>query len=385
MAVTAVVITKNRPWQVKRLLDSIFDSKMPRLSIVLVDDSEKRNFVMVDEFLVPFKDICEHKSSSELRREVSSLLEGSKISAESKLSIETCVGIKSPFLEFAESLTKMTLFRRSYLSLLSRSFAPYSVSRNLGVYRACRVFRPQTIVFLDDDCYVARPDNFRSALQPVGEGASEKKIVAVSGLYQDLSVSNSEGTLPYMKPRPTLILSGMHSFLKRSFLKEQQQRLTLMPYHMLGGVLILDRRVFLSLPFDPFVPRGEDHAYCIDLKARFGRDFAIVRDNEFVVNHYPDSRNCWTDRDRNALRDIFRFIYIQSRTGESYIPCFTARWASEILLHGFFDPSRSRQQLVKLWALLFLARTYAKRNVRSYYRVVKAWEHFLRSVIVQDP
>ena len=378
MKVTVVVITRDRPSQVKRLIDSIFHSKIPSLSLVLIDDSASKNFESIENFLLAYRGLYEHKSCLEVRRELESVLKRMKLTAAQRFSIETCFGLRSPFLEFAKSLSKIHLFREKFFAILSRSFSPYSTARNLGIYCACRVFDPEKIVLLDDDCYISRPQRLMAALQLIGKKMDGKEIVAVSGLYEDLSLSMREKRHPYEELTPTSILTGMNSFLKRSFLTEQQQRITLMPYHALGGALIVGKKIFLSLPFDPFIPRGEDHAYCIDFKARYGRELAIVRDNLFVVRHNLNTKESREMREKNALRDIFRFVYLRFKVGRHFIPHFTIRWALNALIHMFLEPSKSKRRLLELWTLLFLARIYAKRNADKYFEIVKPWESFLK-------
>jgi len=380
MKVTAVVITRDRPLQVERLIDSISQSKMESLSLVLIDDSSHKNFESIENLLFSYGKICEHTSSSEARRKVEGVLKEIDLTRAQRSFVETCVGLKSPFVEFAESLSKIFLFRASFSAILSQSFSPYSTARNLGIYCACRAFNPEKIVFLDDDCYMKRPERLMAALQLVGKKIDGKELVAISGLYEDLSL--------YMRKKrhceeltPTSILTGMNSFLKRSFLTGQEQRLALMPYHTLGGALILSKKVFLSLPFDPFVPRGEDHAYCVDLKDRYGRDFAIARDNLFVVQHDKHLEASRTPQEINTLRDIFRFVYLRFKVGHYFIPYFTIRWALNATFHMFLEAPKSKQRILELWALLFLSRNYAKRNADKYSEIMEAWESFLKRIV----
>jgi len=380
MKVTAVVITRDRPLQVERLIDSISHPKMASLSLVLIDDSSHENFESIEKLLLSYGKMCEHKSSSEARREVENDLKKMDLARAHRSFIETCVGLRSPFVEFAESLSKTILFRESLSAILSQSFSPYSTARNLGIYCARRAYDPDRIVFLDDDCYVKSPKRLTAALQLIGKEIDGKEIVAVSGLYEDLSLYTRRGRHPYEEPTPTSILTGMKSFLERSFLTNQQQRLTLMPYHTLGGALILSKRVFVSLPFDPFIPRGEDHAYCVDLKDRYGRDFAIVRDNLFLVRHEKHLGTSANLQEINTLRDIFRFAYLRLKVGHHFIPYFTIRWTLIAIIQMFLEPSRSKHRILELCSLLFLAGIYAKRNVDKYSETVEAWESFLKRI-----
>jgi hypothetical protein len=265
--------------------------------------------------------------------------------------------------------------------VLLRSFSPYSTARNLGIYLTYRVFNPEKIVFLDDDCYIKRPERLVAALQLIGRKVDGKEIVAVSGLYGDLALSIEKRGHPYQELTPTSVLTGMNSFLERSFLTHREQRLTIMPYHALGGALILSKKVFLSLPFDPFIPRGEDHAYCLDFKARYGKDFTIVRDNLFIVQHNSNEEGTRNLDEINALRDIFRFVYLRFKVGQCFIPYFTIRRTLNTLIHMPLEPSKGKQHLFELWVLLFLARVYAKRKANRYSEIVKVWESFLKRIV----
>jgi glycosyltransferase involved in cell wall biosynthesis len=381
MNVTAVVITKDRPIQLRRLIDSVLDSKIQSLSLVLIDDSTRENFERTKNFLLSYSDICEHRSSLQVRREIESVLKKARLSTAEKSLIETCVGLKSPFLDFTKSLSQLFLYRNEFSTLLSRSFSPYSIARNLGIYHTYRVFNPEKIVFLDDDCYMERPERLTDALQLLGKKVNGKEIVAVCGLYEDLALSTRKRRHPYEELTATSILTGISSFLKRSFLTDQEQRLTIMPYHVLGGALILSKKVFLSLPFDPFIPRGEDHAFCLDFKARYGRDLAIVRDNLFIVQHNSNVEESRNLEEINALRDIYRFVYLRFKVGQSFIPYFTIRRALNALIHMSLEPSKGKQRLFELWTLLFPARIYAKRKANRYSEIAKTWEFFLNRII----
>ncbi len=380
MKVTAVVITRDRPLQVERLIDSISHSKMASLSLVLIDDSSHKNFESIENLFLSYGKIFEHISSLEARKKVENALKEIDLTRAQRSLVETCVGLKSPFVEFAESLSKATLFRESFSTILSQSFSPYSTARNLGIYCACRAFNPDKIVFLDDDCYMKSPERLVTALQLVGKKIDGKELVAISGLYEDLSL-HMRKRRHYEELTPTSILTGMNSFLKRSFLTGQEQRLALMPYHTLGGALILSKKVFSSLPFDPFVPRGEDHAYCVDLKNRYDRDFAIARDNLFVVQHDKHLEASRTTQEINTLRDIFRFVYLRFKVGHYFIPYFTIRWALNAVVHMFLEAPKGKQRILELLVLLFLARSYAKRNADKYSEIMEAWESFLKRIV----
>ncbi|MDH5462190.1 MAG: hypothetical protein OEX09_08235, partial [Candidatus Bathyarchaeota archaeon] len=69
------------------------------------------------------------------------------------------------------------------------------------------------------------------------------------------------------------------------------------------------------------------------------------------------------------------------KVGRYAIPRFTIRWALNALIQMFLEPSRNKQRFLELWALLFLARIYAKRNADKYSEIIKAWESFLKRIV----
>ncbi|NWF94260.1 MAG: hypothetical protein HXY46_15280 [Syntrophaceae bacterium] len=74
---------------------------------------------------------------------------------------------------------------------------------------------------------------------------------------------------------------------------------------LLGGNLVLHRDLFRSVPFDPYIPRGEDTDYLINA-SQFG--FAIYFDKELRVKHlHPERKGEYFYEE---LRwDIERFLY----------------------------------------------------------------------------
>ena len=146
---------------------------------------------------------------------------------------------------------------------------------------------------------------------------------------------------------------------------------------MLGGALILGKKAFYKLPFDPYVARGEDHAYAWDLRSYLVKNGIAVRDNYFLIGHQKEEIS-QKQTEINVLRDIFRFVYSRAKTGESFIPLFTFRWMVASLVQLFLNPSRHRQWSNELWALIFLAPRFAKENTHKFKQNHQAWSSFLR-------
>jgi len=145
--VTIVIITKDRPSQVKRLINSISNLDIPSLSLVLIDDSIQESFKRIESVLFSSKNSYEHLSSLEARKKIESILRETALATTQKSQIELCVGTHSPFLELVESLSEFSPFKKNVSTLLSRSFSPYSTARNLGIFIAAKKFNPERIVF----------------------------------------------------------------------------------------------------------------------------------------------------------------------------------------------------------------------------------------------
>ena len=365
MRLTFVIITRNRPQKIRNLVDSILKTELDSFSIVLIDDSDSENFLENRRFLqslsVPFK----HFSSIQAGENVQKTLEKIKLPEKERNFINTCTGLASPFNGYQ-------LIFDSGLR-----FAPYAPARNLGIYCAAKFFNPEIILFLDDDCLLLYPKKLKSHLKLIGTKLGQKTIVAVSGLYKDIPVSKQKAEK--ILEKIVGVLRGMDSFLRKSFKVESDKRFAVMPPHMLGGALILSREVFCSIPFDPYVARGEDHAYALDLKKFLGEGKVAVRDNYFVVGHFKEEE---PKKDNvNVLRDIFRFVYMRVKTGQAFIPFFTLRWLCLSLFRLFTNPLQCKNQLNELLTLLLLAPKFAKSNAYKYRANIKAWRKFLKIAI----
>ena len=87
------------------------------------------------------------------------------------------------------------------------------------------------------------------------------------------------------------ILSSPHSLLRSSIL--------------LGGNLVLHRSLFQSVPFDPYIPRGEDTDYLINA-SQLG--FCLLFDKRLRIKHlHPERTGAFSQEELRG--DIERFLY----------------------------------------------------------------------------
>ncbi len=375
MKVTIIVITKDRPRSVKNLINSILKARLAFLSLVLIDDSNDENFLQTKHFLqlhsIPFIQVSSHQA----RKLVEKTLAKANLTSNGERFIKDCTGLNSPFSSYLDKFFKRDGSKSTKESNCLQ-FAPYSPARNLGIYCAVRFFNPDIIFFLDDDCLILEPEKLENQLRLMAMQLNGKKIVAVSGIYKEIMTfkQKDENQIVYKMVR---ILRGMDTFLRKTLMVEEK-RFKIMPPHMLGGALILSKKVFRILPFDPYVARGEDHAHALDLKSFLYRNEIAVRDNCFMVGHCREVSK--TKTNINVLRDIFRFIYVHVKTGCSFIAFLTLRWLLAVLLQLFLNPSEYNQFKNELRALLFFAPKFAKDSAHKFRQNITAWKIFLNQL-----
>jgi glycosyltransferase involved in cell wall biosynthesis len=371
-----IIITKDRPQMVRRLVDSIVKGGLGSFSLILIDDSNSHNFLQTRDFLKSYSIQSMHISSLQAEGYVEKTLEETNLTVDEKRFVRNCTGLQSPFDDFVERFFNQNEPRVLPIRLGLR-FAPYSVARNLGIYCAVCFFNPDVILFLDDDCLILYPEKLKTIIQLIEAKINGRKIVALAGIYKEISVFKPkvvafEGST---LRRVLEVMRGMDAFLRRS-LAVQKERFNLMPPHMLGGALLLNNRVFRNLPFDPYIARGEDHAYARDIRSLLDKNEIAVRDNQFAVGHEKAeiSKN---HEEMNVLRDIFRFVYLHAKTGQWSIPLFIARWSLVFIIQVFLNPSEYVQCKNQLLALIFYAPRFAKENACKFRLNLKAWTTFL--------
>jgi hypothetical protein len=177
----------------------------------------------------------------------------------------------------------------------------YSKIRNTGLLLA-RALSMDVVIFIDNDEIVEDPDYLDIARRSLNKPCNGKTVNGKGGFYL-----NPDGTIflpsqrlwwrfvwnktKWMNRVWGKILSSPHSLLPSSIL--------------LGGNLILHRSLFQSVPFDPYIPRGEDTDYLINA-SRLG--FCVLFDKRLRIKHlHPERTEAFF---QDELRgDIERFLY----------------------------------------------------------------------------
>ena len=171
--------------------------------------------------------------------------------------------------------------------------------RNLGLVLA-QVLGFDSVVFVDDDEVIDDEAFLEKAMY--GLGKLTKKgipILAKSGFY-----FNDEGT--YLSKSQKRWYNhfwqqgrAFNNWITKAMAGPRLSRSN----HVCGGCLALHRETYRRLSFDPWIKRGEDMDYLLDLRM-YGSD--IWFDNQWSLTHLPP-------RDKGEghrfYRDIYRWVY----------------------------------------------------------------------------
>lgn len=175
----------------------------------------------------------------------------------------------------------------------------YGAVRNVGLVVA-NVLGFDAAVFLDDDEVVDDADFLQKAMY--GLGKLTKKgipILAKTGYYL-----NSEGSFLSRSPDRWYNhywqqAKAFNKWISKAMHGPRLSRSN----HVCGGCLALHKEAFKRLSFDPWIARGEDLDYMLDLRM-YGSD--IWFDNQWVLRHLPPET---TSEGTRFRQDIFRWLY----------------------------------------------------------------------------
>lgn len=175
----------------------------------------------------------------------------------------------------------------------------YGAVRNLGLLVA-NMLDFDAAVFLDDDSVVEDEAFLEKAIYGLGKLTRRGvPILAKTGYYL-----NEEGS--FLSNKPTKWYDhfwqqgkAFNAWITKAMAGPRLSRSN----HVCGGCLALHKEAFRRVSFDPWVARGEDLDYMLDLRM-YGSD--IWFDNQWVMRHLPPA----TPREGLRFRqDIFRWLY----------------------------------------------------------------------------
>ncbi len=279
----------------------------------------------------------------------------------------------------------------------------YGAVRNFG-FAIANVLGFDSVVFLDDDEIVEDRDFMRKAMY--GLGKLTKKgipILVKTGYY-----FNSEGS-PLSKSQNKWYNrfwqqgSAFNEWILKALKGPRLSRSN----HVCGGCLAVHKEAFKRLSFDPWIPRGEDLDYLLNLRM-YGSD--IWFDNQWNLTHLPPKTESEGARFR---QDIFRWLYeyrkmeysrtqidlmqvkpssLEPYPGPFLQPGIRRRVRLTAILRSFGRPDKKAYRKAAK-AATGEAGTYAERNCSKYFEFQFVWpelmarldgDQVLRAALVQS-
>jgi hypothetical protein len=176
----------------------------------------------------------------------------------------------------------------------------YSPVRNLCLFVA-HCLGSEAAVLIDDDEVFEDPHFISKATEFIGQAIGGQAVAAVAGYYlqPDGEYRLNKPFRPWMRywDQVARMNEGFDQFISA------EPRMKETPF-VFGGNMVVHRSLFTVVPFDPFVPRGEDIDFLINAKM-FGFHFFL--DNQLSIKHLPPPKShpFW----RQLREDIYRFVF----------------------------------------------------------------------------
>lgn len=175
----------------------------------------------------------------------------------------------------------------------------YGVVRNLGLLVAAAGNFTECI-FVDDDEVVDDPDFMEKAVYGLGKLTKTGVPVLVkTGYFADKQgnwkSSQKSAWYNHFWKQGELFNAWITKAMSGARLSRSNG--------LYGGLCAIHREAFIRVSFDPWIPRGEDLDYLLNVRM-YGGD--VWFDNQWSIRHYPPpSRN----ESQRFRQDIYRWIY----------------------------------------------------------------------------
>ena len=177
----------------------------------------------------------------------------------------------------------------------------YGAIRNVGMLLA-NVFNFDSLVFIDDDVVIDDPAFLEKAMYGLGKHTRRGvPILAKTGFYFN---ADNQYTAPHDTKWYNRFWSQTEFFNEWITQAMKSARLTRSNY-VCGGCMALHHEAFTRVSFDPWITRGEDLDYMINLRMYSGD---MWFDNKWYMRHLPPTESVLSEGMR-FRQDIFRWLY----------------------------------------------------------------------------
>lgn len=222
----------------------------------------------------------------------------------------------------------------------------YGAIKNMGLAVAA-VFGHDVVVFLDDDEVVLDPDFLINAVHGLGSLTRQNlKVLVKSGFFIDANNS------PYADPTDEWTEKYWSKAAEFNRVMERMQTSSSRfsrSNHLCGGCCALHAEAYSKVPFDPYITRGEDLDYVLNLRAN-GMDAWF--DNAWFVRSQPPEEMAGVPS--MFMQDVHRWLYeyrkldamnarrdLRTITPESLMP-YPAPWLSAGVRRRVFQTALRR-------------------------------------------
>jgi len=176
----------------------------------------------------------------------------------------------------------------------------YSPVRNLCLF-APHLLGARTAILIDDDEVFEDPEFIDKAMAHIGKDFEGVPVRAVAGYYLQ-----EDGTYRVRKKQaPWMVHWNQVEKMNEAFDVFIGRPPSFKPTpFVFGGNMVIHRDLFMKVPFDPLVPRGEDIDYLMNARM-FG--FTFFLDTRLNIKHLPPPKShpVW----RQLREDVFRFLF----------------------------------------------------------------------------
>lgn len=280
-------------------------------------------------------------------------------------------------LEFADMIEGVTL-------------VGYGAVRNVGLIAAA-VLGHDSVVFLDDDEVVLDADFLETAMYGLGARLQDgTPLLAKTGFYIDDQGKWQRHDPPHWSNIVWRQRDAFNAALDIVLKPPRIQRSKI----AFGGVMALHRDMFTSVGFDPWVTRGEDMDYVINVRMHGGDVFI---DDQWKAVHLPPEPVSEALRFR---QDVYRFVYehrkiefaksqvdLRQVTPRSMAPYpgdfidSSVGWRAFItgILRAIACPEKGRYFQAALHAVRD-ASDYARQNCQNYFEFQRRWPMLMERI-----
>jgi hypothetical protein len=179
------------------------------------------------------------------------------------------------------------------------SLTGYGATRNFGLLIAATLGFTEAI-FIDDDEVVATPGFLEQALYGLGKLSKKGIPVLVkSGFYTDRKGRWKSASTHVWYNRYWEQGELFNRWISKAMKAPRLSRSNVLS----GGLMAIHREAYRRVSFDPWIPRGEDLDYLLNVRMYGG---GVWFDNKWSVQHLPPTERNEAQRFK---QDIYRWIY----------------------------------------------------------------------------